>query len=128
MTSEPIPLQYWDSPLFISFLTGRDSERVDTLRQLLRDAQSRPPRVTVVVSQFIRAEVPPHPGDDPRHAAIIDDFFQTATTVVRFINVDRRIAGVARDLVAEHRADGLTVPDSIHLATAIVAGADMFFT
>jgi predicted nucleic acid-binding protein len=125
---QPAPLQYWDSPLFISFLTKQSPERVDVVRQLIRDAQSRPPKVRVIASHFVRAEVIPHPNDDPDQTATLERFFRAAGSVVRFRDVDRYVASLARDLVAQHSGDGLTVPDAIHLATAIASGVEMFFT
>jgi predicted nucleic acid-binding protein len=126
--ADDAPIQYWDSQMYISFLTKKPSTRVEVVRQLMRDASWKPPKVRPVGSQLIRAEVINHPNDDPAHTQIIDEFFLAARSIVRFYDLNRQIASVSRDLMATYRIDGLTVPDSIHLATAIVAGADVFFT
>jgi len=124
--SSAVPLQYWDSCVFIEFLAREDEQRVNEIRELIRDAQAG--RVRVIVSQLLRAEIVPFAANDQAHSDIIDDFLLSARGVVRFVDVTRSIAEDARRLVADRTAERLTVPDAIHLATALQYEVDVFFT
>lgn len=121
-----IPLQYWDTSVFIAFLKKDRLDRVEEIRVLIRAAKDK--KIRILASEFVRAEIVPTESNNLEQLRILDDFLLAARSDVQFVNVFRPIAEKARHLVANHRADKLTVPDAIHLATAIHFNVDVFFT
>ncbi|MBC9719518.1 PIN domain-containing protein [Streptomyces sp. TRM66268-LWL] len=61
----------------------------------------------------------PNPEAEARLRTLLTD------PMVRLVEVDRRVALKARDIALKHRTSGL---DAIHLASAELAGAGVFFT
>lgn len=119
-------VQYWDSVLFTSFLTETIVERAESFRQLLRQVEMRFSHSRAVVSTFVIAEVRPLATHNSHHQRIVDDLFNANRPYLQFYTVTRRIAFLARDLTMQF--DGLTNPAAIHLATAVIARADLFLT
>ncbi len=81
--------------------------------------------VTCVVSDLVRLEARllPMRDDDSGRLALYDDFFQnTDQSGVRF---DKNVFDLATGLRADYR---LKTPDALHLAAAITAGCDEFWT
>jgi predicted nucleic acid-binding protein len=119
-------IQYWDAVLFTSFLTETIPERVDSFRQLLRQVEMRLAHARAVASTLVIAEVRPYDTDNPAHKQLVEDLFDADRPYLQFFAVSRRVAMLARQLATQY--DGLTNPDAIHLATALIAGADVFLT
>jgi predicted nucleic acid-binding protein len=119
-------VQYWDSVLFTSFITETLPERVQAFRQLLRNLQMPLGNYRLVLSTLVITEVRPPGTGNAAHERIVEELFDADRPYIRFYAVTRRIAALARDLVIQF--SGLTNPDAIHLATAVEARADVFFT
>jgi predicted nucleic acid-binding protein len=119
-------IQYWDSVLFTSFLTETIPERAESFRQLLRRVEMPLSHYRAVASTFVIAEVRSVDTDNPKHQEIVSELFNADRPYLRFYAVTRRVALLARDLTVKFR--GLTNPDAVHLATALIAGADVFLT
>ena len=119
-------VQYWDSCLFISFLTNLEANRVDVIRELLDQVQARKSRLRIVVSTLVLAEVRPSETYTKDHYEEIIELFDTDRPYFQFYGLTRGIAKRSRDIGSAHPR--LSVPDSIHIATAIEAGADVLFT
>lgn len=124
---QPPRVQYWDACLFIELLTGKDQSRVAEILKLVAGAKSG--RITIVLSTFILAEVRP---SSPRvkyiedYKPIISELLETDRPFVQWFALPRSIANRAADLGVKF--PNLTVPDCIHLATAVVGKATQFFT
>lgn len=123
--SSPAEVQYWDSVMFISLLTGSDPARVQVIRELL-DRNKRG-ALRIVTSTFTMAEVRPHPND----RGLPIDEFETAQDLFESDRIDLwavtpRIATAAARIGFGHHA--VTPTDSVHIATAIEAKVDVLFT
>jgi predicted nucleic acid-binding protein len=119
-------IQYWDSMLFTSFLTETIPDRVDSFRQLLRRVEMHLSDSRAVASTFVIAEVHPLDTNNQQHQRLVEDLFDADRPYLQFYAVTRRVALLARDLTMQ--VTGLTNPDAIHLATALIARADVFLT
>ena len=124
MKKDSIPIQYWDSCLFIALLTGRELEHVKIIRELYEQAQKG--TIQIVASNFVLAEVWPGKKATTRDAQIVDELLESHDSPVQFYGVTPHIAREARKIGAAFSS--ITVPDAIHLATAITAQADVFLT
>jgi predicted nucleic acid-binding protein len=113
-----------DSCLFINFLTRQDQEKADEVGALIEAAQRG--RIQILISTLVIAEVRPSETYSQQHRDIIDEIFATNRSYIRFRAPTRSLASMARELGAQNR--DLTVPDCIHLATAIEGRAKVFFT
>jgi len=119
-------VQYWDAPVFISFLTATQPQRVGAFRQMLRNLQMPLGNFRVVLSTLVLVEVRPIDSDNPQHERIVSELFDTDRPYLQFYTVSQPIARRARELAAQFKQ--LTNPDAVHLATALHAGADVFLT
>ena len=80
---------------------------------------------TMVVSELSRLECRIKPLRD-RDATLLDRFDRFfATGDLQWVAIDRPVVDVATRLRAEH---GLKTPDALHLAAALHAGCDEFWT
>jgi hypothetical protein len=90
-------VQYWDSTLFIAYLTGHEADRVQTIDGLLQQFETHRDKAAmqIVISSFVIAEVRripkkdepgPSPGDeenvrvesmDPRRMDRVRQLFQS---------------------------------------------------
>ena len=119
-------VQYWDSPLYISFLTETIPHRIQVFRRMLRGLQSPAVAFRVVGSTLILTEVRPSRSATPETERVISALFDADWPFLQFYAVTRSIALLARNLAMEHQ--GLTNPDAIHIATALFARADVLYT
>ncbi|MFH1158107.1 MAG: type II toxin-antitoxin system VapC family toxin [Pseudomonadota bacterium] len=113
---------YWDSDCFLAWL--QDEASADLCRQVWESA--RDGNVIIVTSALTLAEVlamkrktaiPKEKRDD------VINFFKNEYIVV--INLDRKIAENARDLVWD---SGIDPKDAVHVATALKLGLNMMHT
>jgi predicted nucleic acid-binding protein len=123
--SSNVEVQYWDSAMFISLLTGSDPDRVQVIRELLD--LNRRGAIRIVASTFTIAEVRPHPND----RGLPLDEFETAQQLFESDRLDLwvltpRIAAAAARLGFENPS--VTPTDCVHIATAIEAKAGVLFT
>jgi predicted nucleic acid-binding protein len=117
--------QYWDSNVLITMLSGTDLERVTVIRELL-ELEARG-RVRIVISTLVIAEVRPLPttsSNDLSEAVRIREMFDSERFEVHAVT--RSVAFLAAQIGFEYPE--LLPPDCIHLATAVQANADVFFT
>ncbi len=119
-------IQYWDRVVFTSFLTESHQQRVQAFRQLMNDITMQFSHARAVTSTFAISEVHPLDTNNAEHQRVVMDLFDADRPYLQFYAVSRRIARRARDLCLQF--DGLTNPDAIHLATALIARADVFLT
>ena len=124
MTSGGNNRRYWDSCNWISLIAEDEEERAAICQQILNDAAQG--GCVVLTSALTLAEVVKGRGQpqltEPEEQTIIR-FFEHSYILVA--DVTRTVAETARRLVREHR---LKPPDAIHLATALLANADVFET
>jgi|SRR3989344_6069447 len=118
----PSKLIALDSTIFIHALNEHD-EFPDAAK-LLTFLQHN--HNTAVTSVMTLLEVAVHPYQTGS-ARLVEEHrkFVGGNGRIRIINVSQTIALKAAELRAEYR---LKTPDSIHLATAVVAGCDLFVT
>lgn len=131
--------QYWDSSLFISYLAGTETERVEVIQGLLE--QHERSGIEIVISSFAIAEVrriplegATTPADNegavetvayhPDHMRRVRDLFNSLDLEIRVLTP--RIAERAAEI--GDMFPRLLPPDCVHIATAIEAGADVLFT
>ncbi|MEQ8741239.1 MAG: PIN domain-containing protein [Rhodospirillales bacterium] len=123
---------YWDTCVFIAWLKNenRPSGEMDGVRDIVDRVKKR--NASIITSAITFAEV----TEAKVGAGVInlfDDLFKRPN--LGRINVDMRVAKLARDLrdyysarPSEFNDKTLSVPDSIHLATAILYHAAEFHT
>ena len=131
--------QYWDSSLFISYLTATEVDRVEIIQGLL-DQHERS-GIEIIISSFAIAEVrsipvegATTPTDDegavetvayhPDHLRRVMNLFNSLELEIRVLTP--RIAERAAEI--GDRFPRLLPPDCVHIATAIEAEADVLFT
>ena len=117
-------VQYWDSGLFISLLTNEEPERTKIIRELLSQAEMG--NISIVISNLVLAEVRPAKTPTTEDEKIVDELLEGDRPYLRFYGLTPSIAKLSRKIGAGFSR--ITVPDAIHLATAITAKADVFFT
>lgn len=132
--------QYWDSPLFISYLTGTMPERVQRIDELL--LQYDKGGLALHLGTFAMAEVrrvprfgapsPPEGQEgeietepyDPERMRRLQDVFRSRQLNVW--NLTERIALKAAGI--GDRYPRLLPGDCVHIATALAANCDVLFT
>jgi len=116
----------------LNFLTGDDKKKAETVRQLLHLAEHG--KLMIVISSFVIAEVRPHDGTKYKHIAAhskkIEDLLETDRSYIRMVSLTRVISHLARQVSAKLLKQGhsISVPDSVHHATAIHQKVDCFRT
>ncbi len=123
--------QYWDSAVLIELLqdgASKSGERrkADNVADLLAEIQRPDSDIIVVVSTFVVAEIRPSGTYNQDHWKAIEELFYRVRDYMRVVSLTPPIASTASRLGAEHPT--LTVPDCVHLATALMEGAGKFLT
>ena len=114
--------RYWDSCNFISLVAEDEVERAEICQRVLEDTEKGD--VGIITSALTIAEVVKPKGSPAFTAAkeqTIASFFEHRYILIH--DVTRIIGEASRRLSREH---GLKPRDAIHLATALLAGADVF--
>jgi predicted nucleic acid-binding protein len=124
MTTIEPELQYWDSCMFISLLTGKDKQRIETIRSLLK--QEAKGHIKIVISTFVIVEVRP---DQP--GILAQNQFKMVTEIFESDRLDYRpltpyLAQQAQNIGKDFPK--LLPVDCVHIATAIEAKANVLFT
>lgn len=119
-----LPSYYWDSCLFINFLSDKNKKKAECVAELLDIAESGQ-RMRIIISNVVLAEVRPKPEYNVKRLGRINELFDADRPYIRFYGVSRSIANSARELGLKH---GITVLDAIHVATALEAEVASFFT
>ena len=88
--------------------------------------EARAGRARIVVSNLVLSEVRPRPEYKMDYKSIVEELLETDVPYMRWYGLPRSIAVRARDIGATFGE--LTPADCVHLATAIEAEADVFFT
>lgn len=112
-------LPYLDSSVYIAAIQG-EKGRAEEIRQILRTAEQGALRV--VATPLVLAEVH-KPGTPDWSTDRIDGYFKRPH--FRWVEIDYLLGAHARGIARDHRLRGV---DAIHLAGALRAGADVFFT
>ncbi len=113
----PISKRYWDSNVFLGWLTP-ENDKQEACLGVIKAAEKGD--VKIVTSALTIAEViylKTYPKIAPEESEKIKAFFEN--DFILLINVDRRLAENARDLLWEYTA--LKPKDAIHVASAIKA-------
>ena len=123
---------YWDSCVFIAWLKNevRPTGELDGIRDIVEKAKGR--EVSIITSALTYAEV-----TEAKVGAgvmnMFDDLFKRRN--MSRPAVDMRVSRLARDLrdhysarAPEYNGKTLSVPDAVHLATAILYRANAFHT
>jgi predicted nucleic acid-binding protein len=119
------PVHYWDSGLFIHYMTGSIPDRVAIVRALIGHVETG--KCQLLTSTFTIAEVRYFrnvPGNIATHEAEIRALMEGDK--IEFRALTPHIAALARDLGNAHNE--LTPADCVHIATAQDAGVDILFT
>jgi|HubBroStandDraft_5_1064220.scaffolds.fasta_scaffold61923_2 predicted nucleic acid-binding protein len=112
---------YWDTTVFLSFLRKHEVERRKICEDILYHA--RDGQVSLYTSTFTIIEVIRPSGARPLapgEVAEVQAMFQWPW--IKKVDLEQR---VARKVVDVEREFGLSVADSIHAASAIIAQADV---
>lgn len=119
-----IQRQYWDSCMFISFLSKHSSRLAEVKALLEREKNGL---IQVVVSTLVRVEVRPvlmKSGANKKDIQIVDEIFESdrleTWALTPAISVDAQKLGIAHT--------ELSPGDCVHIATAIAARVDVLFT
>lgn len=118
--------RYWDSCNFLSLIAEDEASRADVCQHILDDAINPQGGTVIITSALTLAEVikrKGHPQLTEEDEATIVNFFRHPDILIH--DVTRFVAENARKL---SRAHGLKPNDAIHLATALMANADVFET
>lgn len=119
------PLYYWDTCLFLAWLKDEDrkSGEMDGVREIIERSQKRDCRLMTSVMTSVEVLQ----GNIP---AGVDRMFKGLLKRISRIGMDTKIADLAHDIRNHYLKDGkkISVPDAIHLATAILHRADEFHT
>lgn len=120
------PVYYWDTCLFLAWIKDeeRKSGEMDGVRELIDLARRRDAKIVTSVITLIEVLSSHIPTG-------MDDLMKGLMKRVEQLSVDIKVAGVAhniRDHYAKIGGKGLSTPDSIHLATAILYRVDEFHT
>ena len=124
MTTRSNQRRYWDTCNWISLIAEDEVERANICQQILEDAAAG--NTVVITSALTLAEVVKRKGEPvlPESDELtIIRFFEQPYLLIH--DVTRVVAEQARRL---SRTYGLKPPDAIHLATALLANADVFET
>lgn len=121
MVAEQLPARaVVDSGVLIAFL-NREAGRYERSKELLDDAEDG--RIELWGPMVIQVEVVRWTKDadpaDPEARAKLDDFLDSEWLQV--VEVDRRMARIARDVVATTTVK--TGVDALYVATAVIIGA-----
>lgn len=122
-------LMYWDSVVFISYLTGQYPDRRRLVQTLIRHLESG--KAQLVTSTFTIAEVRYYCDDpkaqgrnDPECEKVVDELFSNELVEFRAVT-----DFIARDALQIGRQfNDLTPGDSVHIASAADARVDHLFT
>lgn len=127
-TSEEFRRQYWDTCLFINYLTNQEKDKADVVHDLLIQAEKgQPPTaITIIISNLVIAEVREKAGNVKERQEKIDQLFQTDWPYLEPHALTGTIAQLAREIGNDHPS--ITVPDAVHVATALHAKAEVLFT
>jgi predicted nucleic acid-binding protein len=124
------PLYYWDTCLFLAWIQDeqRPSGEMDGVREVIDRCKRR--EATILTSVLTSTEVL-----ESKLPAGMDRLFNGLMKRIQHKGLDSKIAILAHDLrdyyaknTAEFDGKTLSVPDAIHLATAIFYRADEFHT
>lgn len=121
--SEP-EIQYWDSMLFIYLITNSRPERTKAVEHLWSRALEG--KAEIRMSYLGLSEVRPKQEFRDAYDDITKRFLEADWPFFKWSAVTRAIAREARDLTLDYPL--LCNPDAIHVATALQAEADVFFT
>lgn len=115
--------------MFITLVTRQETKeghkRVEKIQELLGLHEQK--KIEIAISTMAIVEFRPYQEGvphDPAAAKIVDDLFNS--TDILLYGLTPGIAAMARDIGEKHPA--ITPTDAIHIATAIVANADVLFT
>jgi len=118
--------QYWDACLFINYLTNLEPDKAEIMDQILIQAEAPRSPFRIVISDLVVAEVRPSEAYEQTHRDRIEQLFDSDLPYLEPYALTRTIAHMSRQIGADF--PNLTVADSIHVATAIHARADVLFT
>jgi predicted nucleic acid-binding protein len=127
------PIHYFDSCIFITWLGGNATQSkvtVDAIGEIVRQAETDSSVIltsAMTHAEILRGKLP------PAAAQKLDELFKR--TNVQRHETDFRVWNLAHDLrdfydpVAKKQGQlTLSLPDAVHLATAILCSADVLYT
>jgi predicted nucleic acid-binding protein len=119
---------YWDACIFIAWLTEDDHQPgavMDGIEKVVAEVQANE---AILITSFLTKSEVLECKLNPKARELFNKIFQRRN--VQVAQGDRRVGDLAAEIRNhyEQRGASLSVPDSIHLASAIVYGADEFHT
>ena len=110
----PAQRRLWDSAIVLGYLAGYEELR-PMCPQIIQQAQQG--EVEIIVSEMAKVETAYLAGrPDAESEDLIREFFSREYIIA--VSVDDPVSTIARGLIRKHQ--GLTPPDAIHLATAVL--------
>ena len=119
--------EYWDTCLFITYLLNEVEEQdtVTVIDALLRGASQKNERL-IIISTLVIAEIRPKDIYDPFYWTVVRDLFYTKRPYIKIQALTPRLAELASSIGGSH--PNLSPADTVHIATAISEGVDVFYT
>jgi predicted nucleic acid-binding protein len=123
-----MPLAYWDTCIFIAWLTGETCHKphvIAGMKDMMQSFDSG--ELHIATSTITCIEILSDDSDDEVRSAF-DNL--TKRTNFHIVSVDRRVARVASDIRQYYKLDNIVIktPDAIHLASAINISANSLYT
>ena len=114
----------WDSSVLISLIRGdEDENRNRSIRFVIEQVEARACKLVVSVLLYVEVLERTMPG----HAIEQFNRFMQNREMIEILAVDIRIAQKAQT-IRNRSHKTISVPDAVHLATAILSGAKVFHT
>ena len=114
----------WDSSVLISWIRGDESpDRIQAVRAIVQRVENGEYKLAVSTLLYVEVLESTMPG----HAREQFKKFMQNRQMVEILAVDIRVAEKAQSIrnISQKK---ISVPDAVHIATAIVSGAKLFHT
>lgn len=120
--------QYWDTCVFINYLTNLDTAKADVVHDLIVQAEKGKgaSAITIIISNLVIAEIRDKAGNVKERQQKVNEIFETDRAFLEPHALTGSIAQLAREI--GNAFPLITVPDAVHVATAIHAKAEVLFT
>lgn len=118
-----IDLVCWDSSVLIDWIKGDDQDRMKRIGMVVSGVEQDKYRIVVSTLAYVEVLESTMPEGTMK---MFQQFMQNRKQV-EVVTVDIRVAQKAQ-LIRNNSRKKLSTPDAVHIATAIVSGANLFHT
>jgi len=121
--------EYWDTCLFISYLTDKPEEKdkVDIIEALIKNAQKTTSNILIVVSTIVLCELQPRDTYNQLHYQELRELFYVARHFVKVQVLTPKIADEVSKLRTTY-GNSLQLCDAIHMVTASLEDCNVLYT